>query len=249
MKQGHDVFINGDGENSRDFCFVRDIARRSSWPPAPKMRRPLAMSSMWASAKPPASNQLFSTLRGFVEADTGRKVPDVIYRDFRAGTFCDPAQMLLIRAWLGFKPHSASLWQRLARNRGRVLELRLALPSRSLNLNRRLLTDAEHDKDRCGELLATADRLARRKFASTRPASNWRLSSACRGNSRSWKSLCATASPNRFPPPRPGQHHRGPWQQLRHAAAGSTRWRSSMQSPTAASFRRRSASFSPEPRT
>ena len=85
MKQGQDVFINGDGENSRDFCYVRDIVQ--SLLLAASTENEAAFGDVFnvGLGKATSLNELFATLREFVQADTGRKVADAIYRDFRAG--------------------------------------------------------------------------------------------------------------------------------------------------------------------
>lgn len=85
MKQGQDVFINGDGENSRDFCFVKDIAQALLL--AATTENGAAFGDVFnvGLGRATSLNELFTTLRQFVESDTGRKVPDAIYREFRAG--------------------------------------------------------------------------------------------------------------------------------------------------------------------
>lgn len=85
MRRGDDVFINGDGENTRDFCFVRDVVQA------------LILASMTDNADAFGRafnvglgaatnlNQLFETIRALVQESSGKKVPDVIYRAFRPG--------------------------------------------------------------------------------------------------------------------------------------------------------------------
>jgi UDP-N-acetylglucosamine 4-epimerase len=105
MKQRRDVFINGDGENSRDFCYVRDIVQS------------LLLSAMTTNeeafgdvfnvglGKATSLNELFATLRDLVQEETGRKIPDAICRDFRVGDIrhsCADASK--IQRMLGFSP-------------------------------------------------------------------------------------------------------------------------------------------------
>ncbi len=85
MKQGHDVFINGDGENSRDFCFVRDIAQSLLLAATTENEEAFGEVFNVGLGRATSLNELFTTLRELVQADTARKVPEVIYRDFRAG--------------------------------------------------------------------------------------------------------------------------------------------------------------------
>lgn len=85
MQNGEPVYINGDGENTRDFCFVRDVVQA------------LILASMTTNAeafgkafnvglgKATNLNELFGTIRTLVQEATGKTVPDVIYRAFRAG--------------------------------------------------------------------------------------------------------------------------------------------------------------------
>jgi UDP-N-acetylglucosamine 4-epimerase len=105
MKQGQDVFINGDGENSRDFCFVGDIVQ--SLLLAAMTENEAAFGNVFnvGLGRATSLNELFGILRELVQADTGRKVPDAIYRDFRAGDIrhsCADAGK--IQRVLGFAP-------------------------------------------------------------------------------------------------------------------------------------------------
>jgi len=105
MKQGQDVFINGDGENSRDFCFVRDIAQALLLASTTKNEEAFGDVFNVGLGKATSLNELFVTLREFVQAETGRQVPDVIYRDFRPGDIrhsCADASK--IQRALGFSP-------------------------------------------------------------------------------------------------------------------------------------------------
>ncbi len=101
MKAGHDVFINGDGENTRDFCFVRDIVQA------------LILAAMTGNEDAygdvfnvglghgTSLNELSNTLRTLI----GDHVPAAIYRDFRPGDIrhsCADASK--IQRVLGFAP-------------------------------------------------------------------------------------------------------------------------------------------------
>ncbi len=105
MKAGEDVFINGDGGNTRDFCFVRDVVQA------------LLLAAMTESEKAPGSvfnvglgkatslNELFATLQTLVKEDMGREVPPVIYREFRAGDIRHScANVDKVTEALGFSP-------------------------------------------------------------------------------------------------------------------------------------------------
>ena len=85
MQNGDPVYINGTGENTRDFCFVRDVVQA------------LILASMTTNAEAFGSafnvglgkatdlNELFNTIRTLVQEQSGNAVPDVIYRAPRAG--------------------------------------------------------------------------------------------------------------------------------------------------------------------
>jgi UDP-N-acetylglucosamine 4-epimerase len=85
MQNGDPVYINGTGENTRDFCFVRDVVQA------------LILASMTTNAEAFGSafnvglgkatdlNELFNTIRTLVQEQSGNAVPDVIHRAPRAG--------------------------------------------------------------------------------------------------------------------------------------------------------------------
>jgi UDP-N-acetylglucosamine 4-epimerase len=105
MKSGEPVYINGDGQNTRDFCFVRDVAQ------ALILASTTANSAVFGRAfnvglgAATDLNELFSTIRSLVEERTGRKVPDVIHRDFRPGDIRHScADTSLVTQELGFAP-------------------------------------------------------------------------------------------------------------------------------------------------
>jgi UDP-N-acetylglucosamine 4-epimerase len=105
MKQGQEVFINGDGENSRDFCFVRDIVQSLLLAATTENEEAFGDVFNVGLGRATSLSELFGMLRELVQADTGRKVPDAIHRDFRAGDIrhsCADASK--IQRVLGFAP-------------------------------------------------------------------------------------------------------------------------------------------------
>jgi UDP-N-acetylglucosamine/UDP-N-acetylgalactosamine 4-epimerase len=105
MLRGEDVFINGDGENTRDFCFVRDVVQS------------LILASMTDNAaafghafnvglgSATNLNQLFETIRTLVQESSGKRVPAVIHRDFRPGDIRHScANTSRVTEVLGFAP-------------------------------------------------------------------------------------------------------------------------------------------------
>lgn len=108
MKAGRDVFINGDGGNTRDFCFVRDIVQANIL--GAMTDNAAAFGSVFnvGLGRATSLNELFATLQQLVSADIGRAVPDAIYRDFRAGDIrhsCADASRIM--DVLGFRPENA----------------------------------------------------------------------------------------------------------------------------------------------
>ena len=105
MKQGRDVFINGDGENTRDFCFVRDIVQALLLAATAENESAFGDVFNVGLGRGTSLNELFKTLRILVEEETSRKVPDAIHRDFRPGDIrhsCADASK--IRRLVGFAP-------------------------------------------------------------------------------------------------------------------------------------------------
>ncbi len=105
MARGGTVFINGDGENTRDFCFVRDVVQA------------LLLASLTGNAEAfgrafnvglgaaTSLNELNALLRALVAEQTGRAVPGPVYRDFRPGDIRHScADTSLVVNALGFQP-------------------------------------------------------------------------------------------------------------------------------------------------
>ncbi len=105
MKEGRDVFINGDGENTRDFCFVRDVVQALLLAAMTESDAAAADVFNVGLGQATSLNELFTTLQAIVKTETGRDVPPAVYRDFRAGDIrrsC--ADVSKIRRVLGFEP-------------------------------------------------------------------------------------------------------------------------------------------------
>ncbi len=101
MKAGRDVFINGDGENTRDFCFVRDVAQALLLSATTDNATAFGDVFNVGLGRGTTLNELFNTLRVLV----GDHVPDAIYRDFRPGDIrhsCADASKIMRD--LGFAP-------------------------------------------------------------------------------------------------------------------------------------------------
>lgn len=105
MQNGEDVFINGDGKNTRDFCFVRDVVQALIL--ASMTGNPAAFGGAFNVGLGAATdlNQLFETIRTLVQKSSGKKVPDVIHRDFRPGDIRHScADTSRVTEVLGFAP-------------------------------------------------------------------------------------------------------------------------------------------------
>jgi UDP-N-acetylglucosamine/UDP-N-acetylgalactosamine 4-epimerase len=85
MTHGEDVFINGDGETSRDFCYVENVVQANLLAAAATAEKVRNQVYNVAVGGRTDLNHLFVELRRSL-ADNGvsyRKLP--VYRDFRAG--------------------------------------------------------------------------------------------------------------------------------------------------------------------
>lgn len=107
MLKGRPILVNGDGESSRDFCHVRDVAQACVR--AGVVREPQALNRVYniGSGRQTSLNELIVKIR-----EAGRTLlperewrPDVRYRDFREGDIRHSlADISLARARLGFQP-------------------------------------------------------------------------------------------------------------------------------------------------
>ena len=104
MIQGEDVFINGDGETSRDFCFIENVVQ---------------INLLAATGEAEAKNQVFNVAVGdrttlntlFDALKTALKEcgvnykSDPVYRDFRAGDVRhSQADISKAQELLGYEP-------------------------------------------------------------------------------------------------------------------------------------------------
>lgn len=83
---GEPVYINGDGETSRDFCYIANVVQANIL--AATAAKPEALNQAYnvAAGQLTTLNQLFGCLREKIKTSlTGKAIPDPIYREFRAG--------------------------------------------------------------------------------------------------------------------------------------------------------------------
>lgn len=105
MKAGQDVFINGDGENTRDFCFVRDIVQANLLGATTDNASAFGEVFNVGLGKPTSLKELFTTLQHLVQEEKGKAVPAAIHREFRPGDIrhsCADASKIM--GQLGFAP-------------------------------------------------------------------------------------------------------------------------------------------------
>ena len=105
MKKGEPVFINGDGENTRDFYFVRDVVQALILASTTTQESAFGRAFNVGLGSATNLNQLFETIRTLVQERTGQKISDVIHRDFRAGDIRHScADTTQVTEALGFAP-------------------------------------------------------------------------------------------------------------------------------------------------
>lgn len=105
MQNGDDVFINGTGENTRDFCFVRDVVQALIL--ASTTSNGEAFGNAFNVGLGKATNlvELFQTIRTLVQEKKGEPVADVIHRAPRAGDILHScADTSRVQGVLGFMP-------------------------------------------------------------------------------------------------------------------------------------------------
>ncbi len=106
MLRGEPVYINGDGETARDFCFIENVVQANIL--AGTVQDPEAVNKVYnvALGEQTSLNQLFKSLSELLAArdDSFRGTPPV-YRDFRAGDVrFSRADISKAKRHLGFKP-------------------------------------------------------------------------------------------------------------------------------------------------
>ncbi len=105
MARGDTVFINGDGENTRDFCFVSEVVQALLLASLTENGDAFGRAFNVGLGAATTLNELCHTLRALVAAQTGRAVEEPVYRDFRPGDIRHSrADTSLVAKTLGFQP-------------------------------------------------------------------------------------------------------------------------------------------------
>ena len=86
MLRGEDVYINGDGETSRDFCYIENVIQANLL--SGTVENPEASGQVYnvAVGESTTLNELFASIRGLLASRVPGFAPvPPVYRDFRAG--------------------------------------------------------------------------------------------------------------------------------------------------------------------
>ncbi len=117
--KGEQVFINGDGETSRDFCFVENVVQANLL--AATTRNGAALNQVYnvGLGKRTTLNELFAVIRkSLMRRNPALEIRQPMYREFRAGDLRESvADIGKARRLLGFEP-SKSLEEDLEKAMG-----------------------------------------------------------------------------------------------------------------------------------
>jgi UDP-N-acetylglucosamine/UDP-N-acetylgalactosamine 4-epimerase len=106
MIRGENVYINGDGETSRDFCFVENAVQANllaAVNAAPEARNQVYNVAVGGRT---TLNDLFEALRTALAQNRVHYAKRPVYRDFRAGDVRhSQADVSKARRLLGYEPH------------------------------------------------------------------------------------------------------------------------------------------------
>lgn len=106
MLNGEDVYINGDGETSRDFTYIDNVVQANILAGTTTNSQAFAKAYNTAAAGRETLNNLFYAIKkGLEEKLPELKIKDAIYRDFRTGDIRHSnANINLAKELLGYEP-------------------------------------------------------------------------------------------------------------------------------------------------
>lgn len=106
MLKGEDVFINGDGETSRDFTYIDNVVQANILAAITTNLDAIAKAYNIAAGGRETLNNLFNAIRNGLEEKIPKlKIEDAIYRDFRAGDIRHSnANIQQAKELLGYEP-------------------------------------------------------------------------------------------------------------------------------------------------
>jgi UDP-N-acetylglucosamine 4-epimerase len=105
LLQGDDVFINGDGETSRDFCFIDNAVQANLL--AATTQNPAAVNQVYnvAVGERTSLKELYQLIAASLSAQCPLQASNLIHRDFRAGDVRHSlASISKAQALLGYSP-------------------------------------------------------------------------------------------------------------------------------------------------
>jgi UDP-N-acetylglucosamine 4-epimerase len=106
MLRNETVYINGDGETARDFCFIDNVVQANIL--AATVQNPEAANRVYnvALGDQTSLNQLYASLKELLERrDPDFRIAPPVYRDFRAGDVrFSRADISKAKNLLGFRP-------------------------------------------------------------------------------------------------------------------------------------------------
>jgi UDP-N-acetylglucosamine 4-epimerase len=106
MLKGQPVTINGDGETSRDFCYIANVVQANLLSATTANSQALNQAYNVAAGERTTLNDLFAQLRaGLKTLASGLQIPSPIYLDFRPGDIRHSlADISKARQLLGYEP-------------------------------------------------------------------------------------------------------------------------------------------------
>jgi len=105
MISGEDIYVNGDGETSRDFCFIENTVQANLLAATSTSAESLNQVYNVAVGDRTTLNQLFSLLAAELSKNAVVYQRSPVYRDFRAGDVKhSQADIGKAKALLGYAP-------------------------------------------------------------------------------------------------------------------------------------------------
>ncbi len=106
MLNGDDVYINGDGETSRDFTYIDNVIQMNILAALTDNTEAFAKAFNTAAGGRETLNNLFAAIKNALEAKIeDLNIPQALYRDFRAGDIRHSnADISLAKELLGYEP-------------------------------------------------------------------------------------------------------------------------------------------------
>ena len=105
MIAGEDVFINGDGETSRDFCFIQNVVQANILAATTQSDEAKNQVYNVALGDRTTLNELYRAIQAALATNDVNFERDPVYREFRAGDVRhSQASIAKIEQGLGYAP-------------------------------------------------------------------------------------------------------------------------------------------------